>query len=91
MARRADRRDALKPTFVGALVEMVRDEVAETSQRQFAARVLITHTTISRMLSGKTVPSNEVIDALVEYFRPYRVMREYMRQVRLARERALLK
>jgi hypothetical protein len=87
--RMTDLRDSAVPSFTEALVDMVRDEVARLGQREVARRLLIDHSSVSRLLTTDRVPGADAVDAMVAYFGIYRVVEGVQARVRLARERAL--
>jgi hypothetical protein len=50
------------------LVSLLRDDVAATSQRRVAARILVDHSAISRWMAGGRELSGDAVDALVDLY-----------------------
>jgi len=85
--RRAARREAInEPTFVEAIVRMVKADAKRRGRQAIADDLLIDVTTLDRYLYQGRLPSAEVIDAIVDRYGAYICVREYRAQVREARQ-----
>lgn len=61
-------------TLTAALLELLREAVAESSQRAVARATGLDHTSVSRLVHGRREMAGATVDTLVEWFGLNRVV-----------------